>query len=80
MAALGHMELLSQGSDAAAVAALDPLTHCSRPGIEPVSWCCRDAADPVAPQQELQNGYFEGLLNIIPSSHYPRYMYSAFSL
>jgi len=32
---------------------LGPLTHCTRLGIEPVSWCCRDAADPVAPQQEL---------------------------
>ena len=28
-------------------------THCARPGIEPVSWCCRDDGNPVAPQQEL---------------------------
>ena len=31
----------------------DPLTHCARPGIEPVSWCYRDAADPIVPQREL---------------------------
>ena len=37
----------------AAVAMLDPLTHCTWPEIEPVSWRCRDIADPVALQQEL---------------------------
>ena len=35
---------------ATAVAMSDPLTHCAVPGIEPVSWHCRDAANPVAPQ------------------------------
>ena len=34
---------------AAAVATPDPLTHCARPGIEPVSWCCKDTANPIAP-------------------------------
>ena len=38
---------------AAAAAMPDPLTHCSGLGMEPVSWRCRDAANPVAPQQEL---------------------------
>jgi len=38
---------------AAAEAMPDPLTHWARPGIEPVSWCCRQAADPIVPQQEL---------------------------
>ena len=32
----------------------DPLTHSAGPGIEPVSWRCRDATDPIAPQWELQ--------------------------
>ena len=38
---------------AAAAVTPDPLTHCARPGIEPVSWRCRDAANPTVPQQEL---------------------------
>ena len=29
------------------------LTHCARPGIEPVSQCSHDAADPVRPRREL---------------------------
>ena len=36
----------------AAVAMLDPLTHCAWPGIEPESWCCRDATDPIVPQRK----------------------------
>ena len=38
----------------ATVAAVpDPLIHCARSGIEPVSWHCRDAADPIVAQWEL---------------------------
>ena len=29
------------------------LNHCTGPGIEPASWCYRDATDPIAPQWEL---------------------------
>ena len=50
------MEFVGQGSDptcATAVAALDPLTHCAGLGIEPASWSCRDALNPIVPQQEL---------------------------
>ena len=53
------MEFLGQGSDLAvatyaiAAAMEDPLTWCAGPGILPVSWCWRDAPDPIAPQQEL---------------------------
>ena len=36
-----------------------PLTYCSGLGIEPVSWCCRDAADPVVPQRELPPAVFK---------------------
>lgn len=39
----------------AAAAALGPLTHGSRLGIEPASWCCRDATNPAGPQRELQD-------------------------
>ena len=39
----------------ATVAAHDPLTHCVRPRIEPVSRHSRDAADPIAPQWEPSN-------------------------
>ena len=56
-----HIEFLGQGSDlnrscdlcAAAAAMPDPLTHWAWPGIEPASWHCRDAANPLAPQWEL---------------------------
>ena len=40
---------------AKAVATLDPLTHCAGPGIEPVSWHCKDTTDPIVPQWELQS-------------------------
>ena len=36
---------------AAPSAAPDPLIHCAWQGIEPESWCCRGAADPIAPQR-----------------------------
>ena len=49
-----YMEFLGRGSDAAAVAMPDPLTHCAGRGIEPSSWCCRDAADPTEPQGNSQ--------------------------
>ena len=43
------------GTYVAAAATPDPLTHFAppRPGTKPVSWGCRDAADPVAPPWEL---------------------------
>ena len=34
---------------ATALATLDPLTHSTGLGIDPVSWRCRDTTDPVAP-------------------------------
>ena len=37
-----------------AAAMPDPLTHCAGLGSKPVSWCCRDASDPIVPQQEHQ--------------------------
>ena len=37
----------------AAVATLDPLTYCTGPEIEPVTWHCRDSADSIMQQQEL---------------------------
>ena len=51
-------KFLGQGSDPSHSCDLchssdNPLTHCAGPGIEPVSWCSRDASDPVAPQWEL---------------------------
>ena len=39
---------------AAAVVTPHPLAHCAGLGIEPVSWHCRDATDPVMPQWEIQ--------------------------
>ena len=35
---------------------LDPLTHCPGPGIEPVSWCCRETAYPIVPQLGIELG------------------------
>ena len=40
-------------NNTAATATWDLLTHCAGPWIEPVSWHCRDAANPIAPQWEL---------------------------
>ena len=36
-----------------AAAMPNPLTHHAELGIEPASWCCRDAVNPTVPQQEL---------------------------
>ena len=54
---LWHTELLGQGSDLSHIvtyaevrATRNPLTHCAGPGIDPTSWHCRDAADPIAPR------------------------------
>ena len=61
LAVLQHKAFPGQGSDptyAAAAAAPYPLTHCVRQGIEPASWRCRDAADPVAPEQEVLKSFF----------------------
>ena len=38
---------------AAGVATLGALTHSAGLGIKPTYWCCRDAANPIAPHQEL---------------------------
>ena len=38
---------------AAAVATQDPFTHSVGPGIQPASWCCRDAAESTVPQRDL---------------------------
>ena len=37
-----------------AAAMLDPLIYCARLGIKPVSWHCKDATNPFAPQQEFK--------------------------
>ena len=44
-------------------ARLDPVTHHPGQGIEPVSWHCRDATDPVAPQEEIP------IFNFLRKSH-----------
>ena len=52
-----HMEFPGQGSDPSYSCSLCRrcsnagfLTHCTGPGVEPVSWRCRNAADLIAPQ------------------------------
>ena len=55
-----NMEFLGQGSDLSHSCNLSccystrALNHCAGLGIEPVSQSSQDAADPVAPQRELQ--------------------------
>ena len=48
----------------------DPLTYCAGPGMEPVSWDCRNTANPIAPQRELLSYLFFtwwfGPLNLLP--------------
>ena len=65
-----HMEFPGQGSDPNHGCHLwyscsnpGSSTHCARPGIEPASWCCRDAANSVVPQQELLRFPFISLIN-----------------
>ena len=57
-----YMEFLGQGWDLSLNCDLShncsnvgSLTHCSEPGIEPVSLCPQDAADPIVPQLKLWN-------------------------
>ena len=57
-----HMEFPGQGWDLSCSCDLHyscdnagSFTHCTRPSIEPVSWSCRDKADPIAPQWDLQS-------------------------
>ena len=40
-------------TNAAAAAILDPLTHCTGPGIRPETWHCRDTASPIVPEWKL---------------------------
>ena len=58
-----HMEFLAHGSDLSHSCNVHAgsFTHCTRPGIELASWCCRNTADPIMPQQELpeHNLYFK---------------------
>ena len=60
LAAPWHVEFLGQGSDPSCRCDLccscgnaGSFTHSAGPGTEPASQCCRDPADPVAPQWEL---------------------------
>ena len=53
------MELLGQGLDlSCSCSNAGSLTHCAELGIEPTSQSSQDAADPIAPQQELLNLFF----------------------
>ena len=45
-----HTTVVSCATD---VAMSNPLTHCAGLGIQPVTFHCREAADPIVPQWEL---------------------------
>ena len=53
---------------AAAVTMPDPLNHCARPGIEPVSWHCRDVTDLIVPRWELHIVHFKNTQLYLPLS------------
>ena len=53
LAILQHIEFPDQGSDLSHSSNLHSLTHCAKPGIQPVPWHCRVAEDLIVPQQEL---------------------------
>ena len=60
LAAPWHMEFLGQGSDPSHSCKPScicdnsgSLTHCSGPGIEPMSQCPQNASNPIVTQQEL---------------------------
>ena len=85
LATLWQMEFPGQGSDLSRSCNLcstwgnaRSLTHCVRPGIEPVSQCSQDATNPITPQQELLTSkpssltYLasQGKAIFIPTFHY----------
>ena len=43
----------------------DSLNHCAKLGIEPASWRCRDATNPVVSQWEFLFPFFNGVFGII---------------
>lgn len=55
LSALQHMEFPTQGLDPSLSCCgnAESLTQSAGAGLKPVSWCWKDAADPVALQQEL---------------------------
>ena len=54
------MEFLGQGSDLSrSCSNARSLTHCAGLGIEPASWHCRDAANPIVPRWKLERKYFD---------------------
>ena len=59
LAASWHMEFPGWGSGlSCSCSNTRSLTHCAGPVIEPVSQCSQDAANPIAPQWELQTLIF----------------------
>ena len=62
----GHKEFPGQGPDSTAAAtALVLLTHCAGRRIEPASWCCRDSAHPLVPQQERLSLLFVPVVRVM---------------
>ena len=59
----------NRASVATYAATRDPLTHCALPGIEPASRCSRDAAHPIALQQELQDELRASSAHTVSSNH-----------
>ena len=60
LATLRRMEFLGQGSDLSySCHNARSLTNSAGLRSEPVPWCCRDAMDPIAPQQELLHCAFD---------------------
>ena len=71
-----HTDFLGQGSDPSRSRELrrscgntGSLTHCAGLGIEPVSQCFQDAADPVVPQWECLKNFIHQYLsaNVFPN-------------
>ena len=60
-------------TQAAAVATVEPLTHCAGPGIEPACWRCKDTADPIVPQGALLSLHskYNSLHLLTPNSVHP---------
>ena len=55
-----HVEFPGQRSDLSLSCNLcNPLAQCAGAGIEPVSWSCRDAADPIVQQWELLHVFLD---------------------
>ena len=60
-----HMEFQGQGPTLHLWQHWILLTHGAGLGIKPASWCCRDTANPVVPQQKLIHFFKKRIVMVV---------------